>query len=138
MTIPDSFPPRPSRPAEPAAAPASAAAPGGTSTVPAAGSRPLLRGALLLCIAAQLITISALNSADPIPVTWAAVLLAVAPAPVAALAAFAPAPAARLAAVLGLAVLVTGIAGQVTHTGLFFIPALAAMTVATARLWRDR
>ena len=28
--------------------------------------------------------------------------------------------------------------GQVTHTGLFFVPALAAMTVAAVRLWRER
>jgi hypothetical protein len=36
--------------------------------------------------AAQLIAISALVGADPIPATWSSVLLAVAPAPVAALA----------------------------------------------------
>jgi hypothetical protein len=34
-------------------------------------------------------------------------------------------------------VLVVGIIGQVTHTGLFFLPALAAMAVATLRLWRE-
>jgi hypothetical protein len=71
-------------------------------------------------------------------VTWAALLLAIAPAPLAALAAFAPAPVARLAAPLTVAVLVAGIAGQVTHTGLFFVPALAVMAVAVLRLWRER
>jgi hypothetical protein len=81
---------------------------------------------------------SALEGADPPPATWAAVLLAVAPAPVAALAAFAPAWFGRLAAVLGVVVLVAGIAGAVTHTGLFFVPALAVMIVAAVRLWRDQ
>ena len=89
-----------------------AAAPGtpadGAGTAPAAGSWPWRQSALLLCLAAQLITISALESADPVPVTWAAVLLAFAPAAVAALAAFAPARFARLAAVLGVVVLVAG------------------------------
>jgi hypothetical protein len=113
-------------------APAAAAAP------PAAGSWPWRRAALLLAIAAQMITIAALESADPIPVTWAALLLAIAPAPLAALAAFAPAPVARLAAPLTVAVLVAGIVGQVTHTGLFFVPALAVMAVAALRLWRER
>jgi hypothetical protein len=44
---------------------------------------------------------------------------------------------ARLAAPLTVAVLVAGIAGQVTHTGLFFVPALVVMAVATLRLWRE-
>jgi len=35
------------------------------------------------------------------------------------------------------ALLVTGMIGQVTHTGVFFLPALAAMTVAALRLWRE-
>jgi hypothetical protein len=30
-----------------------------------------------------------------------------------------------------------GIAGQVTHTGLFFVPALAALAGAAVRLWRE-
>jgi hypothetical protein len=137
MTTPDSFPPRIARPATVTAAgtvsPADVPGP-----VTAAGSWPWRRGALLLCLAAQLITISALEGADPPPATWAAVLLAVAPAPVAALAAFAPAWFGRLAAVLGVVVLVAGIAGAVTHTGLFFVPALAVMIVAAVRLWRDQ
>jgi hypothetical protein len=142
MTIPDHSPRRIYRtgsarvvsragtPAEGTAAPAAA--------LPAAGSWPWRRAALLLAVAAQMITVAALEGADPIPVTWAALLLAIAPAPLAALAAFAPPPVARLAAPLTVAVLVAGIAGQVTHTGLFFVPALAVMAVAALRLWRER
>jgi hypothetical protein len=104
----------------------------------AESSWPWRRAALLLAVAAQLITIAALEGADPIPVTWAALLLAIAPAPLAALAAFAPALVARLAAPLTAVVLVAGIAGQVTHTGLFFVPALVSMAVAALMLWRER
>lgn len=104
---------------------------------PAAGSLPWRRGALLLAAAAQLITIGALESADPITATWAALLLAIAPAPLAALAVFAPASIARIVAPLTAVVLVAGIAGQVTHTGLFFIPALVVMAVAALKLWRE-
>ena len=100
------------------------------------GQRWLL-GAFLLAGAAQLITISALVSADPLAATWSALLLAIAPAPLAALAAYAAAPVARLAALATVAVLVAGIAGLVTHTGLFFVPALAVMVVAAVRLWRE-
>ena len=52
--------------------------------VPAPPSWAWRRAALFLAGAAQLITISALNSADPLPVTWASLLLAIAPAPLAA------------------------------------------------------
>jgi hypothetical protein len=85
----------------------------------------------------QLITIAALEGADPIPATWTAMLLAVAPAPLALIAAFAPPPAGRLAAPLAVVVLVTGTIGQVTHTAVFFLPALAAMTGAALRLRRE-
>src|SRR5690349_15010633 len=61
-------------------------------------SWPWRRAALFLAGAAQLITISALVGADPIPATWSSLLLAVAPAPLAAVAAFAPAPVNLLAA----------------------------------------
>ena len=111
--------------------------PAPAAEMPAAGSLPWRRGALLLAGAAQLITVGALESADPIPATWAALLLAIAPAPLAALAVFAPVPIARLAAPLTAAVLVAGIAGQVTHTGLFFVPALVVMAVAALKLWRE-
>jgi hypothetical protein len=85
-----------------------------------------------------LITISALVSADPIPATWSSLLLAIAPAPLAAAAAFAPAPVNLLAAVAGIAVLVVGIVAQVTHTGLFFVPALAVLAVGAVKLWREQ
>jgi hypothetical protein len=97
-------------------------------------SWPWRRAALFLAGAAQLITISALVGADPIPVTWSSLLLAVAPAPLAAAAAFAPAPVNLLAAVAGVAVLAAGIAGQLTHTGLFFVPALVVLATAAVKL----
>ena len=88
--------------------------------------------------AAQLITISALVSADPLAVTWSALLLAIAPAPLVAVAAFAPAPVARPAAVVAAVVLVAGIAGAILHTGLFFVPALAVLIVGGLKLWREQ
>jgi len=117
----------------PAASPAAPATP-----LPAPPSWPWRRAALFLAGAAQLITISALVSADPVPATWSSLLLAVAPAPVAAAAAFAPARVNLLAAVAGIAVLVAGIADQVTHTGLFFVPALVVLAVAAVKLWREQ
>src|SRR5580658_9388277 len=108
MTIPGPFPRRMSPPPV-AAAPASGPAASSADT-PAAVAAPASwrwrRAALLLAGAAQLITISALQSADPLTVTWAALLLAIAPAPLAALAAFAPARIARVGAPLAAAVLV--------------------------------
>lgn len=141
MSIPGYFPPRTPRAMSVTAALSEGfaeASPAGTpDAAPAPGSWPWRRGALLASIAAQMITIAALEGADPIPATWAALLLAVAPVPLALAAAFAPARVARLAAPLAVAVLVTGIIGQVTHTGVFFLPALAAMTVAVVLLWRE-
>jgi len=135
MTIPDPFPRRMSRGAA-ASGPAA-----GSADTPAAVAAPASwrwrRAALLLSGAAQLITISALQSADPLTVTWAALLLAVAPAPLAAVAAFGPARIARVAAPLAAVVLVAGIAGEITHIGLFFVPALAAMAVAAVLLRRE-
>jgi hypothetical protein len=115
-------------------------APGGSPAVASAAppSWPWRRAALFLAGAAQLITISALVGADPIPVTWSSLLLAIAPAPLAAAAAFAPGPASLLAAMAGIAVLAAGIAGQVTHTGLFFVPALAVLAAAAVKLWREQ
>jgi hypothetical protein len=106
--------------------------------VSAPPSWPWRRAALLASIAAQVITIAALVGADPPPATWAALLLAIAPAPLAAVVAFAPGPVARLTAGLDAVVLVAGIAGSILHTGLFFVPALAALAVATAKLWQER
>ena len=108
------------------------------SSTAASPSWPWRRAALILAAAAQLITISALESADPLAVTWSALLLAIAPAPLAAVAAFAPAPVARLGAVACAAVLVAGIAGGIGHTGLFFVPALVVVLVAGVKLWRER
>lgn len=79
--------------------------------VPAPPSWPWRRAALFLAGTAQLITISALAGVDPPPVTWAALLLAIAPAPVVAVAAFVPAPVNRLAGIAALLVLIAGIAG---------------------------
>ena len=70
--------------------------------------------------------------------TWASLLLALAPAPLAAAAAFAPAPVNRLAAVIGVLVLVAGIAGSISHTGLFFVPALVVLAVGAVKLWREQ
>ena len=76
--------------------------------------------------------------ADPAPATWSSLLLAVAPAPLAAAAAFAPAPVNLLAAVAGIAVLAVGIVAQATHTGLFFLPALVVPAVAAVKPRRER
>lgn len=124
MSIPDVIP-------APAPAPASA------SSVPLPVSRVWLRIALFLAGGAQLITISALVRAQPLAVTWSSLLLAIAPAPVTAAAAFASAPVARPAAAVAAVVLLAGIVGGVTHTGLFFLPALAALAVGAGKLWRE-
>ena len=104
------------------------------ATIP---SWPWRRGAMLLSGAAQLITISALLSADPVPATWSMLLLAIAPAPLAAGTAFLPARLARLTAVAAAVVLLAGIIGAVRHTGLLFAPAFAVMVVATIKLWNE-
>jgi hypothetical protein len=109
-----------------------------SAAVPAPPSWPWLRGALILAGAAQLITISALVSADPLAVTWSSLLLAIAPAPLVAAAAFTPAPAKRLAVAVAEVILIVGIVGGITHTGLFFVPALAVLAVAAAKLWGER
>ena len=112
--------------------------PPAVAAAPRPPGRRWLLGAFLLAGAAQLITISALVSADPLAATWSALLLAIAPAPLTAVAAFAPAPAARLAAVAAAVVLIAGIVGAITHTGLFFVPALAVLAVGTVKLWREQ
>src|ERR1700721_2402429 len=85
-----------------------------------------LKGALLLAGAAQLITISALTSADPLTVTWASLLLAIPPAPVN-----------RVAPVVAVLVLVGGIVGAIVHTGLFFVPALVVLAIGGVKLGRE-
>ena len=116
----------------------SIATPPSRTSVPAPPSWAWRRAALFLAGAAQLITISALVSADPLPVTWASLLLAVAPAPLTAAAAFGPAPVNRLAALIGVLVLVAGIAGGILHIGLFFVPALVVLAVGSVKLWREQ
>jgi hypothetical protein len=125
------------------ATPATATAPDAASAarkaaVPAPASWPWMRGALILAGAAQLITISALTSADPLAATWYSLLLAVAPALLVAAAAFTPAPASLPLAVAAAAVLVVGIVAGISHTGGFFVPALAVLIVGVVTLWRER
>jgi hypothetical protein len=103
-------------------------------SVPSA--RRWLLGAMLLAGAAQLMTISALVSADPVAATWATLLLAIAPVLVTAAAVLTPAPANRLLAAAGVVILVVGIAGHIAHVGALFFPALLVLAVGTARLWR--
>jgi hypothetical protein len=50
----------------------------------------------------------------------------------------APGPVNRLAAIAGVVVLVTGIAGQITHTGVFFLPVLVALAIGSVLLWREQ
>jgi hypothetical protein len=109
------------------------------SSAPAPPSWPWRRGALILAGAAQLITISDLVTSDyPLAATWWSLLLAIAPAPVAAVAAFAPAPVNLLAGVVGVLVLLAGIAGGILHIGVFFVPALVVLAVGTVKLWREQ
>jgi hypothetical protein len=109
------------------------------SSAPAPPSWPWRRGALILAGAAQLITISDLVTSDyPLAATWWSLLLAIAPAPVAAVAAFAPAPVNLLAGVVGVLVLLVGIAGGIVHIGVFFVPALVVLAVGTVKLWREQ
>jgi len=114
-----------------------AAATRGAAAVPTLPSWPWLRGAMLLAGAAQLITISALVGADPLAPTWSSLLLAIAPGPLAAAAAFSPAPASRFAAVVAAAVMVAGIVGEITHTGVLFLPALVVLIVGVVKLWGE-
>jgi hypothetical protein len=97
-----------------------------------------LTAAFLLAGAAQLITISALLSADPLAASWSALLLAIAPVLLTAVAAFTPAAVARPATVVAAAALVVGIIGGLLHTGLFFVPSLAALAVGGVRLFRGQ
>jgi hypothetical protein len=94
-----------------------------------------LFAAFLLAGAAQLITISALLGADPLPATWSPLLLAIAPAPLAAAAAFTPPALARLAVVAAAVAMLVGIFGGIGRTGTLFIPALIALVIGGLRLW---
>ena len=72
------------------------------------------------------------------PATWSALLLAVAPALLAAVALFAPAPANLLGLAAAVVAIVAGGIGQILHTGLFFVPALALLVIGGVLLWRER
>jgi hypothetical protein len=135
----------PSAPADTSPAPSTETPPAPRAVTPVAArplptppSWPWRWGALLLAGAAQLITISALVGADPLAATWWSLLLAIAPAPLAAAATFAPARLNLLAAVAGVVVLIVGIAGGILHIGLFFAPALVVLAVAAVKLWREQ
>jgi len=96
-----------------------------------------MRGALVLAIGAQLITLSALNSADPLSGSWAALLLAISPAPLCALAVLAPRQYVKPASMLAIVVLLVGMIGGITHTGLFFLPELGVLAYATRKAWTE-
>jgi hypothetical protein len=108
------------------------------SSPPILSSRAWRRGAFLLAGAAQLITISALLSVDPLPATWSALLLAIAPAPLAAVAAFSPRVVAMPAAVAAAVAILVGVVGGIGRTGSLFIPALVALVVGSVMLWRAK
>jgi len=68
------------------------------------------------------------------PATWSALLLAIAPAPLAALAAYTPPVVARPAAVAAAAMLV-GLVGGIGRVGTLFLPALIVLVIGGLRLW---
>jgi len=101
-------------------------------------SWPWRRGALLLSVAASLIIIASLvRSIDPLPASWWALLLAIAPIPLAALAAFGPGPVRMPAAWAAVAVMLAGLIGGILHLGLFFAPALVVMVIGALKLRRE-
>jgi hypothetical protein len=103
-----------------------------------------LFAAFLLAGAAQLITIAALLGSSPLATSWSALLLAIAPAPLAAAAAFTAPRLARLAVAAAGVAIIVGIVGSLTvwsastaRTGVLFFLALAAVVVGGLRLWRS-
>jgi hypothetical protein len=103
-----------------------------------------LFAAFLLAGAAQLITIAALLGSSPLATSWSALLLAIAPAPLAAAAAFTAPRLARLAVAAAGVAIIVGIVGSLTvwststaRTGVLFFLALAAVAVGGFRLWRS-
>jgi hypothetical protein len=87
-------------------------------------------------VSGLLITISALTGADRPAAGWAALLLAIAPAPLAAITAFVPDSLAKPMAVVTTLVLIAGIAGAFAHIGLIVLQAVVVMAVAAVLLWR--
>jgi hypothetical protein len=122
----------------PANVPSAASTAARPAPKPAPPSWAWMRGALILAGAAQLITISALVSADPLAATWWSLLLGVAPALVVAGAAFTPAPANLAIAVIAAVALVVGMIGGITHIALWFLPALVVLIVGVVKLWPER
>jgi hypothetical protein len=100
-------------------------------------SWPWRRRAILLAGAAQLITIAALVSVDPLGTSWWSLLLAIAPAPLAAVAGFGPVSVARIGAWAAVGVMIAGIIGGILHTGLFFAPALVVMVIGALKFSRE-
>ena len=49
-----------------------------------------------------------------------------------------PAPLNRLAGLARVLVLIAGIAGEILHIGLFFVPALVVLAIGTLKLWREQ
>jgi hypothetical protein len=96
------------------------------------------RAALLLTGAAQLITIASLTYLLHPGVSWAGLLLAIAPVPLVALTAYAPRPIAKWAVIIPIVVVAAGLAGWITHAGWLFVPALAALIVLCLRLQDSR
>ena len=120
-----------------AAPAASPAAPAVSTGMPL--SRLWGRVALFLAGGAQLITIAALlNVTSSVSLTWSSVLLAAAPAPIVAVAAFARPPADLAAAATAIVVMVVGLAGQATHTGPLFAPAIVMLAFAAAKMRKEQ
>jgi hypothetical protein len=44
----------------------------------------------------------------------------------------------QLGMVAGVLVLIAGIAGEILHIGLFFVPALVVLAVGAGKLWREQ
>jgi hypothetical protein len=130
-------------PATPSAGTAAQAATAISARPPRSITQRWLFAAFLLAGAAQLITIAALLGSTPLATTWPALLLAIAPAPLAAAAAFTAPRLARLAAAAAGVAIIVGIVGSLTEwstsdarTGVLFILAFAAVVVGGLRLWR--
>jgi hypothetical protein len=135
---------------QPASTATPSASTAATESASASSARPprtitqrWLFAAFLLAGGAQLITIAALLGSTPLATSWSALLLAIAPAPLAAAGAFTTRRLARLAAAVAGVVIIVGIVGSLTdwsastaRTGVLFIPALAAVVVGGLRLWR--
>jgi uncharacterized oligopeptide transporter (OPT) family protein len=129
--------------ATPSATTATAAASAISARPPRTITQRWLFAAFLLAGAAQLITISALLSADPLAPSWWALLLGIAPVLLAAVAVFGPRTVTRPAVVAAVVGMIVGIVGCLvswhsgtSHTGVLFFPALVAAVVGGLRLWR--